>query len=304
VERRHLLLAPPSLPDGDLPSHTPLATLPKRDGAMAKLMQTLSTTLLSVADSTDNQSVTTEASAADGRVIFEDASYSGGAEGVLRVPSGWQQARNGGRRNGQDDYHRLRSLLQDFEEIFIAMHGRRPTPTECAADATYHAFYARYAAAKKERELALLCEQGKQVGAAPQVQSAEEVAPTGGYSNEQQGTEELPSGDRVSAPSSDAYVRGSAADSSLWLQLLGGGSALGHKRPLAELETAAFPSRLHTRPRTYASTACQTAITGEFPPLSLLLLRSPADGSATASSHTGPTEQHGDANTAAPPELL
>ena len=189
---------------------------------------------------------------------------------ILRVPSGWQAARNGGQHNGEDDYYSLRSLLQDFEEIFIAMHGRRPTPAECAADANYHALYFRYAAAKKARQLqsATATFQPMATDAIMQEESRQQPAPTGGVPLEEYGAA------HACSDMSVADQRGSrpleATADSLWQQLLGSGSALGQKRPRAELEAAAFPARLHTRPRSYVTTACQTETTAEFPHLALL----------------------------------
>ena len=195
---------------------------------------------------------------------------------ILRVPSGWQAARNGGQHNGEDDYYSLRSLLQDFEEIFIAMHGRRPTPAECAADANYHALYFRYAAAKKARQLqsATATFQPMATDAIMQEESRQQPAPTGGVPLEEYDAADAYGAAHACSDMSVADQRGSrpleATADSLWQQLLGSGSALGQKRPRAELEAAAFPARLHTRPRSYVTTACQTETTAEFPHLALL----------------------------------
>lgn len=149
----------------------------------------------------------------------------------LGVPDGWHRARGGWQRDGRDDYHLLRALLQDFEELFIALHGRRPTPTECAADSVYNSLYARYAVAKQERSRLI--------------------------SDDLDGSSSV----TLSAVNdhADGDGIGASPEAGLWTQLLEGGMILGKKRPRAELEAAAFPARLHTRPRTFATIATQTS---------------------------------------------
>ena len=157
---------------------------------------------------------------------------------ILRVPnSEWASGTSEGGRIC-DEYFMLRSLLQDFEEHFISLHGRRPTPVECAADASYNTLYRRYAAAKRSK---LEAEKSGADARAPTCLST------------------------VASSVEDDELRTSAhpmrGDSnSLWLLLLDGGAALGQKRPRADLEAAAYPSRLHTKHPTFETASTQTDV--------------------------------------------
>lgn len=153
--------------------------------------------------------------------------------------------------------------MQDFEEIFVATHGRRPSPTECAADLTYHALYARYAVSKKARErvIAGVGQSGWVLPTDEELRALDE----GGLLPFQCGAGAGVADDAPARVSDAAHASGSG--DSMWLRLMHSGAALGRKRPHAELELAAYPTRLHTQPVTYVNRATQTVACADFPSL-------------------------------------
>ena len=127
-------------------------------------------------------------------------------------------------------------FAQDFEEIFVALHGRRPTPAECAADQTYHALYVRYAATKLARAMEA---------------AEEEACPSTGEAEEEEDAEMCAAAQQFSGES-------------LWVRLFQDGAQLARKRPPAEWaawEREAFPTRLHRGRNGMVDKACQTSPT-------------------------------------------